>query len=95
MATLKEKDIEKKKKEEKPKEIPKKKIYTVSVDAVVPIQAKYSVWAFNEKEAAEIVKKGMGTLQSISKPTIVVKYMTNIAVYISGTINKIFSVKLR
>ena len=95
MTTLKEKEIEKKKKEEKPKEIPKKKHYTVSVDAIVPIQAKYSVWAFNEKEAAELIKKGLGSLQSMSKPPIVMKYMTEIAVYIGGTINKIFSIKLR
>ena len=82
-------------KEEPKPEIPKKRHFTVKVDATVPIQEQYSIWEFDEHKAVEAIKRGQGSLISISKPSVALKYITEIAVYIGGTINKLMSVRLK
>ena len=74
---------------------PIKKDYDVTVNALVPIQAKYRVNAFSEKEAIDMIKTGKIAPRSISKPIINAKHIMEMIVYIAGTINKIMSIKLR
>ncbi len=85
--------IEKKKREEPKKEPEKKKAYfDVVVEIVTPITIKYRVFAYDAKEAASIAENGRVPPVFISKPKIVPKRIRSLAVYMAGTVMKLFSI---
>lgn len=86
----------KKAKEEKAKKIAsekQKKCYDVRQEVLAPITIFYKVWAYSPQEAAELVDKRKVLPSSIAKPNLVKSIASEIQVYISGTINKVFHKK--
>lgn len=72
-----------------------KKTYTVIADALIPIKVKYIVEAVDEKEAAELIKKGKFKDISIDKPRVKPQHLLQIAVFLGNTVHKLLSVRLR
>jgi len=77
--------------QETSKKPPVKKYYDVVIDIVSPITMKYKVLAIDEKEAAKLVEDGKGTLTFVSKPKMHKTRIKSLAVYIAGTVMKLFS----
>jgi hypothetical protein len=63
--------------------------YEVVIEFNTPMTAKYKVWAYSEEEAAKIVEDCRISPYYISKPKIVKNSIKSLAVYLSGTINKL------
>jgi len=79
-------------KKEAQTEKPKQKVcYDVKMEVMSPITVHFRVWAFDPKEAVEAVKKGRVLPSFISKPIIHNDRIRSLAVYLAGTINKVFS----
>ena len=75
-------------------EIKEKRIYRVEADALIPIRAKYIVWAENESEAIELIKKGKYQTVSIDRPRIHPKQILQLFVYLGNTMTKLLTVRL-
>ncbi len=78
--------------EEKIKE---KRIYRVEGEAIIPIKATYTVWAENEHEALELVKKGKFSTMVIDRPRVHHKQIIQMVVYLGQSMQRLLSTKLR
>lgn len=76
-------------------ELKEKRIYRVEAEAVVPIRARFTVWAFDENEAAELIKKGKYQTISFDRPKIHPKQILQLFVYLGNTMTKLLSIRLR
>ena len=92
MQNKKTKSEEELKLEAKIKEANRLKPYDIIVEALIPTTMKYKVWAKNEMEAIEMVKKGRANFMGVVKTAAqrianwgAAKFM----VYISGTSNRL------
>jgi len=78
----------KKIKEAQPKE---KKCYDIRQEVLAPVVVFYKVWAHSPQEAAEMVERKKVLPSRIEPPNLIKSITSKIHVYISGTINKVFS----
>lgn len=81
MAESKEKNV---KKGAKKKVIPQKKLYTVKLEVMAPVELIYRVWAETPELAVELLK--YGALTAPPKPTLSKKKNIKATVYKYGTI---------
>lgn len=89
-----EKDNDKKKKKDKPKEKPLR-YFDIYADGITKIQVKYTVLAKDENEAIQMVKSGRASPKHISPPKIHFGIFTELSVFLAGTINKLLQIRLR
>lgn len=66
-----------------------KQHYEVIIEITTPLTLKYKVWAYDEQEAAKLVEESRISPYYISKPKLGKNYIRSLAVYISGTINRL------
>lgn len=79
------------------KDIKKKepKLYTVIADAVIPIKAKYTIMAEDEKEAIKLIKEGKFKTISIDRPKLRINNIIQLTVFIGNSITRLLSVRLK
>ncbi len=92
MENKKKKSEEELKAEAKIKEANRLKPYDIFVETLVPTTMKYKVWAKNEQEAIEMVKRGKANFMGVIKTAaqrIANWGAAKFSVYISGTSNRL------
>ena len=90
-----QKELLNKKKDQVKEKVKQKKCYDITAVAIIQTDVKYRVWAFDEKEAADQVKNGKATPIYVASPKITKNTLLSLSVFISGTINKLLSIRLR
>ena len=76
--------------DDKPEDKGSKTHYDVCIEITTPMTLRYKVWAYDEKGAVFMVENGKVAPYYISKPKILKCNIKSMAVYLSGTINKLF-----
>jgi hypothetical protein len=75
---------------EKIKEI-EKIHYDVVIEILSPTTMKFKVWAETPEEAYKMIETGTVAPVFVSKPKIIRNYIKAASVFLSGTVNKLFS----